>query len=816
MRVGSMIDPDLEPEAGWRLAVSPPGAWGTPAEARHADAWHPAVVPGTAAAALERAGLWDRRHPAALHDRDIWYAATLQGSGPVTLVFEGLATIAEVWLDDALVARSDSMFIPLAVDVRLDGAHHLAMAFRSLSAHLAGRTAPRARWRTRMVDDPKLRLVRTTMLGHAPGWCPSVHAVGPWRPVRLLQPSTPRLQEMRSSVEGDAGVLTVAVALPGCDGGEPVHLMADEYATPLRRGGDGLWRGTLRIPGVERWWPRTHGAPRLYDIRLAAGDSTVRLGGTGFRTLSVDRGQDGREFHLHVNGTRIFCRGACWTPDVVALDDGREALEPLLRRLADAHVNMLRVGGTMVYEGKAFHALCDELGILVWQDCMLANFDYPRDESFAASILAEVRALLRRTVASPSLAVICGGSEILQQATMMGLPPSAAAHPLFDDALPSLVAAERPDVVFVAGSPSGGALPFTADHGPSHYYGVGAYKRPLEDARRAEVRFASECLAFSNVPEDATLAAEGLDTVTAPEAWAAGVPRDNGADWTFEDTRHHYMALLGGIDPAALRATDLQRYLDLSRAVTAEVAERTFDEWRRPGSPTGGGLVWFARDLRAGAGWGIIDAVGRPKSNFYAMRRAFAPRRLFITDEGVNGLAIHIVNDGDAAITGRITLTCLRNGAQRVMAGTVDLLVPARSGVSTSAFTVFGCFFDAGCAYGFGAPPHDVVIAAWESGDALLAEAHWFPAHAKDVRHSAVPSVLVTPDRDGWLMTITAGRALRSVVIADETFVPEDNGFHLTPGRVKSVRLEGLAGHPSHPPRGEIRALDLDRPVSYG
>ena len=848
-------------DTNWLLALTPAGAWTDPRDAE-VGPWHPTMVPGTAAAALERLGLWDRNHPTPLHDQDVWYRTTIEGHGSAVLVCEGLATVAEVWLDDALIGKSDNMFAPLEMPVSLSGTHRLTLVFRSLSAHLATLKGPRARWRTRMVEDPRLRFVRTTFLGHAPGWCPPVHAVGPWRPVRLVDNAQPKLHQLRAEVSGTDGLLTVTVELPesleGRSGtarspsfrggeaepgtgvlplspklhgsGSPLRsarneggniddvprLSAGGVEVPLAQGPDGFWRATLRIPDVALWWPNTHGTPHLYDVELRTAASSTPLARTGFRTLVVDRGPSGADFQILINGVRVFCRGLCWTPDVVTLGSTRAELEPVLRTFAESHVNMLRVGGTMVYESAEFHALCDELGILVWQDCMLANFDYPRDEAFAATVLAEVSALLRRTAGSPSLAALCGGSEILQQAAMMGLPPDASAHPLFDSELPKLLAAERPDVAYVPGSPSGGPLPFVADHGPSHYYGVGAYARPLDDARRASVRFASECLAFSNVPEDATLKAYDLDPTRDPAGWAAGVPHDNGADWTFEDTRHHYMALLRGIDPAALRTSDPQRYLDLSRATTAEVTERTFDEWRRPGSPTGGGLVWFGRDLAAGAGWGVMDVTGRPKSNFHAMRRAFAPLRIFITDEGVNGLVAHCVNDGDGAVAGRLAIECLRDGAVRVMHGSRDVAVPARGAVSVPAFTLFGSFFDAGNAYRFGAPPHDIVIATLDVEGRDRLDAFWHLDHARDILHDAAPEISMAPDGDTWCMTLTSVRALRSLVIADRTLVPADNWFHLAPNRSRTVRLVPLPGQASVPPCGTVRALDLRQPVPYG
>ena len=148
---------------------------------------------------------------------------------------------------------------------------------------------------------------------------------------------------------------------------------------------------------------------------------------------------------------------------------------------------MLRVSGTMVYEERAFHDLCDELGILVFQDFQLANLDYPADHpAFAASLRAEAAEFLGRTQLSPSLAVLCGGSEVEQQSAMLGLPQQAreeALAPLYDGLLPEACAAARPDVPYARNSPTGGTLPFQVDTGLSHYYGVGAYLRPLEDAR---------------------------------------------------------------------------------------------------------------------------------------------------------------------------------------------------------------------------------------------------------------------------------------------------------------------------------------------
>ena len=169
-------------------------------------------------------------------------------------------------------------------------------------------------------------------------------------------------------------------------------------------------------------------------------------------------------------------------------------------------MNMLRVVGTGAYESAAFHDLCDELGILVWQDLMFANVDYPlADPEFAAEVEGEARQVLTGLVGRPSLAVICGNSEVEQQAAMLGLEPELGRAPFWDEDLPELAAELGADCPYVASTPCGGVLPFHPGEGIAHYFGVTGYFRPPQDARRADLRFAAECLAFANVPDEVTV-----------------------------------------------------------------------------------------------------------------------------------------------------------------------------------------------------------------------------------------------------------------------------------------------------------------------
>ncbi len=780
--------------AGWAMVLTDPGAYATPADIARDAGFIPAMVPGTVAEALETAGLFDRTRPKPLNDRDAWYLCRLADgqTGDAVLRFEGLATLCEVFLNGTKVLVTKSMFERFDLPVTLTGGDALALCFRALAPKLA-EPGPRARWRPQMIVPQGLRTVRTTLLGHMPGWCPEIHAVGPWRPISLLRPGGNAVRDLVLRPELSAageGLLHASLAIDGPVG--TVVLRCAGVEQPLVRDANGRWTATLAIPDVWLWWPSSHGAPALHDVDLIIDGAVNHAGRTGFRRIAVDRGDDGRDFGLVVNGERIFCRGAVWTTaDIVRLPGDRAAYEPFLRLAADAGMNMVRIGGTMVYETPDFFRLCDELGILVWQDFMFANFDYPKsDAAFLAHVEREATGFLDTISLSPSLAILCGGSEMYQQAAMMGLPERVWLNPVTEEILPAVAVAVRPDVPYVANSPIGGAMPFSPDTGVTHYYGVGAYMRPLDDARRANVRFAAESLAFAHVPQQATLDAHlPVPPVHSPE-WKARVPRDRGASWDFEDVRDHYLRDLYGFAPDRLRREDPQFYLDLSRAVTGEVLEATYGEWWRTGSGCNGALVWTLQDLMPGPGWGVIDATGLPKPVWYAMRRAFRPVQVLLTDEGTNGLAVHVINETAAPVALEIEVSALREGRQAVVSGRRALTLDARAKQEIACTDLFGAFFDTGYAFRFGPPSHDVTVARLRSaaGD-VLAEAFHFPLGRTRAFHAAEIEARLGADAGGWFVDLSTDRLAQSVHIEAEGYRAEDDWFHLAPGVKRQVRL---------------------------
>jgi beta-mannosidase len=783
-------------DRGWELAATPSGTCREPRDLGGA-VWQPAAVPGTAAGVLRAAGAWNLDDRRRFDAEDWWWRVHLPPrDARARLGFDGVATLWDAWLDGEWIAHGDSMHEARVVDLPAAGSE-LVLRCRSLDAELT-RKRPRPRWRVPMIEHVQLRWFRTTLLGRTPGWSPACAAVGPWRAVWIeAADSGVGVVNVEARVEAGIGFVTVGAQLP--EGTAGATLVVARGATRVTRElacEQGAWVGSATVREPARWWPHTHGEPARYDLHLElAGGAVIELGAIGFRTIAIDRGADGRDFAVHVNGVPVFCRGACWTPlDPVALAAPRAAYDAAVAQLAAAGLNMLRVGGTMIYEDDALYDALDARGVLLWQDFMFAAMDYPEDDpAFRATALAEVDAQCLRLQARPSLAIACGNSEVSQQAAMGGAIRERWTPPLFEHAIAERVRAVVPGVAYVPSSAHGGEFPHDPGAGTTSYYGVGAYRRGLADARASGVVFASECLAFANIP------AGELPPPGSP-AWKARVPRDAGASWDFDDVRDHYVHELYGVDPEPLRATDPDRYLALGRAATGEVMARTFAEWRRAGSHCRGALVWFARDLAPGAGWGLVAADGTPKPCWWYVRRACAPRALAISDEGAAGLALHVVNDAAEPLAGTLELALWRGGDVPVGRAARAIEVAPRAALELAAVELFDHWEDLSWAYRFGPPVADLVHLRLGA-----LEAFWFPGHLPAAREPDI-GLAVAPANGGIVLTATRFAQTIAIEGALEGAAPDDNYFHLAPGAVRTIAVRGA---------GTVTALNSERVLVF-
>jgi beta-mannosidase len=787
-------------------------------------------VPGTVAAARRAAGGRAAGEGDDLHGEDHWYRLDAELPPGSRLAFAGLATLAEVWLDGRLAAQGSSMFMPLDVEVPRQGARRLELCFRALRPHLAGRGGGRApRWRGRLATSEALRRHRTTLLGHMPGWSPPVGVVGPYRPVVLHRepPSGPAVRRaaLRASLRED-GAGVVELRLAGRDLGRLGGALdaAGHGTAALRQDGDDGLHGTLLLRDPPLWWPHTHGEPRTVAVEAEVGGRRLDLGHVGFRRLA--RRPHGEGFGLLVNGAPVFCRGAIWAGlDPADLPATREALLPALRRARDAGLNMLRVPGFTLYESPEFYALCDELGLLVWQDFMFARFDYPGDAEFLAAVRAEARAFLGAVQAHPSLAVLCGGAEVAQAAAMAGRPPGDWSGPLFEEVLAGEAAALRPDVPYLPHAPlgggeAGGGLPFAAAAPVAHYFGVGGYLRPPEDLLSAGVRFAAECLAFSNPPDPAACRALGAVPGADPR-WRAGVPRDLGAGWDFEDVRDHYLETLFHLSPAALRRADPESWLAHGRAAVALLIEQALGTWRTDGR-CAGALVLMLQDLVPGAGWGVVGHDGRPKSGWHALRRICRPVQVVLRDLGQNGVVLHAINETPHPRSLRLGLRGLAPDGGVEALGETLLDLPARGAqaVPATALTA-GRWRDLGHAWRFGPPGFAVLGATLDDAEtgARLSEATHFPLGPALPRTDPGlgATLLRQADGQGWRLAVSARGFAQFVQLDDEHFTAEEDHFHLWPGEVRELALlpAGSGGGDGHAPHGTLAALNGHAGVHY-
>ena len=752
----------------WQVASTPPGAFATPPPRQPEVGWQPVTLPFHGSDA-----------------EDHWFRHEFDAAGDApTLHFGGLATVSDVYIDGWHRLRSESMFLRHDLPVT-HGRHELAVCARALAPLLSTRRRPRARWRSRVPRENDLRWIRTTLLGRAPGFAPGPPIVGPWRPVETLARPSPRI-EVRTRVEDADGIVEIECA----HSQGPIEVLCGGKQWTLPAGG-----GEVRLRQVARWWPHTHGEAELYSLLLRTRAGDVRRN-VGFRELDHPNDLEREGLRIRINGVAIFLRGVVWSP----VPDGE--LHATLVELRDAGLNMIRVPGTSAYESAAFYDACDELGLLVWQDMMFANMDYPiADGAFRKLVLEEIDQALLEIAGRPSLAVVCGNSEVRQQVGMLGLNERVGDNELFDETLPARIVESAIDAVYIPSAPMGGDQPFRTNRGVASYFGVGAYLRPIEDARRSSVLFASECLAFANVPD------------RDPASVEEGVMRDPGADWDFADVRDHYLNVLHGVgrgDPD---------YWDRARLVTGELMAEVFGEWRRTQSPCNGGIVLWSRDLEPGAGWGVLDVAGRRKPAWYFLRRALAPVTVWTTDEGLNGIEVHAANDTPNTVIARLRVAVYRDSGVRVAEAQETVELPPHSTVGRSAEAILGRFLDISYAYRFGVPQHHLVVTTLEQSDGIVRQDFRFPLGRPRGRSTACELGLeISAATDGpsaLVVTVASARLLYGARISAAGFVPSDDVFNVEPGRSVVVVLRDVEQLGS-PAFVALSALNLVDAVEVG
>lgn len=734
------------------VVQAPAGREDLEALARMADAVLPAAVPGTAASAwrdaLEAGADLPPLTPveAVRDDRDWWWSAVLRVEEPtaVRVHAPGIATSSVLHVDGREVSSADSAFQAHVAEVELSrGDHVVSLVCRSLTG-LPHPSRPRARWRSGLVPDRSLRWHRTPLIGRIP-WAGTAPVIGPWAGLALdvRTEDEVRILSARTRLRPDGeGVVDVVVAARsaveltvGC-GGARRELRVEP----------GTARIELTVPGPELWWPAAHGTPALHELEVSVDGRVRDSRRVGFRTVEVER--DAGSFRLRINGRAVFARGAVWSPvDPLALGGSAAEIDETVRTLVAAGANLLRVPGTDAYADPALLEACDRHGAMLWQDTPLASVDPPEEPGWLDQLAQETETWARRLGQHPCLAVWSGGTENLQQAVLSGRGPQSWTSSALETVIPQAVEAGARGLVCVANSPSGGRPPTRIDTGLSHYFGVGAYRRPLSDAVTSGVRFAAECLAFGCPPDEASVIADfGAPGADADEEslrrWRADGARDPGAVWSFEEIAEHYAREMFGPVPARgvpgqseSRAAspdpspwhDRAERLEAERRAVEHVMTEVLARWRGRDSRCDGAVVLASRDLTPGPGWGLLDSRGRPKAGLRGFAAACAPTAVVILDHGLDGPHVHVFHDGPEPLRARARISTTtaqgvpgpRAEAAVDIDGPGELVIPIEPAL--------GGFLDLSGAWGFGAPAYDrvdVELGPATAGPALRATFH--------------------------------------------------------------------------------------------
>ncbi|MFW5844613.1 MAG: glycoside hydrolase family 2 protein [Planctomycetota bacterium] len=370
-------------------------------------------------------------------------------------------------------------------------------------------------------------------------------------------------------------------------------------------------------------------------VRCAGDSRQLRI---GLRRLELVRGPDavGESCGFRVNGLSFFAKGANWIPENVL--PGRidpTAIHRLLDDAAAAHMNMLRVWGGGLYEVDAFYERCDELGILVWQDCAFACGEYPWDDAgFQASVQAEIADNVRRLRHHPSLALWCGNNEI-----EMGKVLYTPDYDHFMDAqLPAWIAAHDPDTPYWPSSPhSPGDRAWASKDscGDAHHWDVFFGGRPIEHQRNWRCRFMSE-YGFQSLPDRRTVAAftevgdRGINTPIMDYHQRSQVGNRTMLSYVLD-----WLPAPTGFEQT-IYATQLVQALCLRYAA---------EHLRRLQPHSQGCLYWQINDVWPCPSWSTIDHGGRWKVAHYDMVRAFAPILVsLVEDQRPDRVAVHCSN----------------------------------------------------------------------------------------------------------------------------------------------------------------------------